>query len=55
MIEIRATGRQPEMVAADIQSELESFEADGYELTTVQPVIFNSSTTGYFLLFFKRG
>lgn len=54
VVEVRATGRQPEIVAADIQSTLDDFDADGWELMTIQPVIYNSSTTGYFLLIFAR-
>ncbi len=55
VVEVRATGRQPEVVAADIQSMLDVNDAEGWELMTVQPVIYNSSTTGYFLLIFQRG
>jgi hypothetical protein len=54
VVEVRATGRQPEVVAADIQSTLDVYDADGWVLMTVQPVIYNSSTTGYFLLIFER-
>jgi hypothetical protein len=54
VVEIRATGRTPEVVADETQKILDSHGADGWELTTVQPIIYNSSTTGYLLLFFKR-
>ncbi|HEY5273732.1 MAG TPA: DUF4177 domain-containing protein [Acidimicrobiales bacterium] len=54
VIEVRATGRQPDVVAADIQSTLDAYDAEGWELATIQPVIYNSSTTGYFLLIFAR-
>jgi hypothetical protein len=52
--EVRATGRTPEAVTAEIQ-EILSTRADGnWELFHVQPIIYNSSTTGYLLLFFKQ-
>jgi hypothetical protein len=49
------TGRTPEAVAQDIQQLLVERVGDDWDLQTVQPVIYNSSTTGYFLLFFRRG
>lgn len=54
VVEVRATGRLPEVVAQDIQSVLDSYQEGGWELITVQPVIYNSSTTGYLLLFFRK-
>lgn len=54
MVEVRATGRTPEVVADETQKILDGYGADGWDLTTVQPIIYNSSTTGYLLLFFKR-
>jgi hypothetical protein len=54
VVEVRATGRTPEVVADETQKILDSYGADGWDLTTVQPIIYNSSTTGYLLLFFKR-
>jgi hypothetical protein len=54
VVEVRATGRLPEVVTADIQTVLDSHQEDGWELITVQPVIYNSSTTGYLLLFFRK-
>lgn len=52
--EVRATGRTPEAVTQEIQKLLASRQADRWQLDTVQPIIYNSSTTGYLLLFFKR-
>jgi hypothetical protein len=55
VVEVRVTGRTPEAVTQDIQQLLTEREGKDWELQTVQPVIYNSSTTGYFLLFFRRG
>jgi Domain of unknown function (DUF4177) len=54
VVEVRATGRTPEVVADETQKILDSHGADGWALATVQPIIYNSSTTGYLLLFFTR-
>jgi hypothetical protein len=54
VVEVRATGRLPEVVTKDVQTELDLHQGDGWELITVQPVIYNSSTTGYLLLFFRK-
>lgn len=54
VVEVRATGRLPEVVTKDVQTELDRYQGDGWELITVQPVIYNSSTTGYLLLFFRK-
>jgi hypothetical protein len=54
VIEVRVTGRAPEAVSASIREILNKRQEEGWELHTVQPVIYNSSTTGYFLLFFQR-
>lgn len=54
VIEVRATGRTPEIVRGDVQTILTSQEREGWELVQVQPIIYNSSTTGYLLLFFNR-
>jgi hypothetical protein len=55
VVEVRVTGRVPEAVTASIQEILNKRQEEDWELHTVQPVIYNSSTTGYFLLFFRRG
>ena len=54
VVEVRATGRTPEAVADEVQGLLAVRSKDGWELFHVQPIIYNSSTTGYLLLFFKR-
>ena len=54
VVEVRAVGRVPEAVTQDIQGLLEECQGDGWSLLTVQPVIYNSSTTGYLLLFFQK-
>ncbi len=54
VVEVRATGRTPEAVTDEIQKILDKRQADRWDLTTVQPIIYNSSTTGYLLLFFSR-
>lgn len=54
VVEVRATGRTPEAVRGEVQEMLTARQADRWELDTVQPIIYNSSTTGYLLLFFKR-
>lgn len=55
VVEVRVTGRTPESVTASIQEILNQRQGEDWDLHTVQPVIYNSSTTGYFLLFFRRG
>lgn len=52
--EVRATGRTPEAVTAEIREILKARADANWELCHVQPIIYNSSTTGYLLLFFKQ-
>lgn len=54
VVEVRATGRTPEAVTEDIQQVLSERQSQNWDLSTVQPIIYNSSTTGYLLLFFRR-
>ena len=54
VVEVRATGRTPEAVTAEIQTILSEHQVSGWDLRHVQPIIYNSSTTGYLLLFFAR-
>jgi hypothetical protein len=54
VVEVRATGRTPEVVTDDIQRLLTARQGENWDLTNVQPIIYNSSTTGYLLLFFRR-
>jgi broad-specificity NMP kinase len=55
VVEVRATGRTPEAVTEEIQKILNERQAEQWDLTNVQPIIYNSSTTGYLILFFRRG
>lgn len=54
VVEVRATSRTPETVTDEIQNILTVRGKDGWALFHVQPIIYNSSTTGYLLLFFQR-
>ena len=54
VVDVRATGVMPGEVAAQVQAELDRAAADGWELQLIQPIIYNSSTTGYLLLIFSR-
>ena len=54
VVDVRATGVMPAQVAAEVQVELDRAAADGWELQLIQPIIYNSSTTGYLLLIFTR-
>ena len=54
VIDVRATGVMPHEVAAQVERELNHAATDGWELERIQPVIYNSSTTGYLLLIFGR-
>ena len=54
VVDVRATGVMPGEVAAQVQAELDSASTDGWELQLIQPIIYNSSTTGYLLLIFSR-
>ena len=53
VIAVRATGRVPADVVADIETELPGHEA-GWEWVASEPVIFNSSASGYLLFFLRR-
>ena len=54
VVEVRATGVTPEAVASRTQEVLDAHDADGWRLREIQPIIYNSSTTGYLLLIFER-
>jgi hypothetical protein len=54
VVEVRATGRTPEAVTDETQRILTARQGEQWELMQVQPIIYNSSTTGYLLLFFRR-
>lgn len=54
VVEVRATGYTPEYVAEQIQEVLDQHDAEGWTLENIQPIIYNSSTTGYLILVFAR-
>jgi hypothetical protein len=54
VIDVRATGVMPGVVAQDVQEKLTAAAVDGWELQMIQPVIYNSATTGYLLLILRR-
>lgn len=54
VVELRATGVSPAAVAERLQTVLNEHAAEGWVRHQMQPVIYNSSTTGYFLLIFER-
>lgn len=54
VVEVRATGYTPEYVAEKLQEELDNHDAEGWSLESIQPIIYNSSTTGYLILVFAR-
>ncbi|MGH2642206.1 MAG: hypothetical protein ACRDGO_10965 [Actinomycetota bacterium] len=54
VVDVRATGVMPHEVAAQVERELNQAATAGWELERIQPVIYNSSTTGYLLLIFGR-
>jgi len=54
VVEIRATGYTPEFVTERMQEVLDEHDAQGWHLENIQPIIYNSSTTGYLILVFAR-
>jgi hypothetical protein len=54
VVAVRATGVMPEAVAAEMERELQEAGREGWELELIQPVIYNSATTGYLLLILRR-
>jgi len=54
VVAVRATGVMPDAVGADVEKALNGLAGDGWSLRMIQPVVYNSSTTGYFLLIFER-
>lgn len=54
VVEVRATGYTPEAVAEKMQAVLDEHDAQGWSLESIQPIIYNSSTTGYLILVFAR-
>jgi hypothetical protein len=53
VVAVRATGRAPGDVAADIETQLPACEA-GWEWVASEPLIFNSAASGYLLFFLRR-
>jgi hypothetical protein len=51
---VGVVGRHPDAVADDVEATLNAAASDGWRLRTIQPVTYNSSTTGYLLLFVER-
>jgi hypothetical protein len=54
VVDVRATGVMPGAVAEEIETVLTDCAKDGWALQMIQPVIYNSATTGYFLLVLRR-
>lgn len=54
VVPLRSTGRTPEAVAEDCEKIMNEKEVEGWALKQIQPIIYNSSTTGYLLLMFIR-
>jgi hypothetical protein len=54
VVAVRATGVMPSVVAAEIEEQLQAADGEGWELQLIQPVIYNSATTGYLLLVLRR-
>jgi hypothetical protein len=55
VVDVRATGVMPGSVAEEIERVLDETAGDGWQLQMIQPVIYNSATTGYLLLILRRG
>jgi hypothetical protein len=54
VVDVRATGVMPGVVGEQVETVLNVFTADGRQLHMIQPVIYNSATTGYLLLILSR-
>lgn len=54
VVEVRATGLNPGAVAENLEKVLNEHEAEGWKRTSIQPIVYNSSTTGYLLIIFER-
>ena len=54
VVAVRATGVTPQVVAAEVEEQLQAKGKEGWELQMIQPVIYNSATTGYLLLILRR-
>jgi hypothetical protein len=54
VVDVRATGRTPEAVGADLEQALNAAAEEGWQYRDTRPIIYNSSTTGYFLILLDR-
>ena len=54
VVDVRATGVMPAAVAESIEKAMNDCAKDGWELQLIQPMIYNSASTGYYLLIFRR-
>lgn len=54
VVNVRATGRAPEAVGDEMEQALNDAAAEGWTYRDTRPIIYNSSTTGYFLILFDR-
>lgn len=54
VVPVRSTGIMPDVVAQTVEEQLTTLAAERWELKMIQPIIFNSQTTGYLLLIFER-
>lgn len=54
VVDVRTTGVMPSVVAETIEGALNEHENEGWKRNSIQPIIYNSSTTGYLLLGFER-
>ena len=54
VVTINVVGRHPDAVADDVEASLNASAAEGWRLRAIQPITYNSSTTGYLLLFLER-
>jgi hypothetical protein len=54
VVAVRATGVMPDVVASEVEKELQNAGREGWELHLIQPVIYNSATTGYLLLVLRK-
>lgn len=54
VVDVRATGVMPGVVGEAVEKVLNELAPDGWRLQLIQPVIYNSATTGYLLLILQR-
>ncbi|WP_049580372.1 DUF4177 domain-containing protein [Streptomyces sp. SBT349] len=54
VVDVRATGRTPETVGADLERVMNEAAEQGWRYRDIRPIIYNSSTTGYLLVILDR-